>query len=474
MQALDEARALRCSGQAEQALMAYRQLLLLHPEVAEAWAEYAGHLLSMGRPGEALEASLHACSIQPHFPPAQGLQGRALLRLGRRQEAEEILRELVTRDPVGTEARLDLARCLIGRGALDEATETLLQGATRDPGNPVITTLLMDIYIKQERWLQLHQEMLRRAAEDYSGPVAEWEISNINLQFGVMPLGWDQHESRWSHPSFSSPRRDFPQATWNGEPFPGRTLLLHWEQGFGDTLMLVRYASRVKQLGGRVLLLAQPELADLVATCPGIDEVCIEGRLLPPFDLHLPLFSLPRVFRTTLDTIPAEVPYLDIPAQVPNRQGLRERLAPVPGRHRIGISWEARFALARASQKSVPPEFLRPLGDLPGVDWFALQHGTDEVPPLPGIVSLSPLLSTFSDTAYALAGLDLVITIDTALAHLAGALGIPTLLLACYLPDWRWLMGRSDSPWYPSMRIYRQPRASDWESVIQKILQDFQ
>ena len=108
------------------------------------------------------------------------------------------------------------------------------------------------------------------------------------------------------------------------------------------------------------------------------------------------------------------------------------------------------------------------------MDWFALQHGSQEMPPLPGIIALSPLLSNFSDTAYALSGLDLVITIDTALAHLAGAMGIPTLLLVPYLPDWRWLMGRPDSPWYPSMQIYRQPRASDWEAVIQKILQDLQ
>ncbi len=474
MNVLENARVLGRSGQAQQALSAYRQVLLAHPESVEVWIDYAGQLLAMNRPGEALEASLHCSSLSSGFLPALGLQGRALLRLGRLKEAEERLMDLVSLDPSGTEARLDLARCYVKGGELDRATVTLTQGAELDPGNPVITTLLVEIYIHQERWPQLHQEMLRRASVDYSGPVAEWEASCINLQFGIMPLGWDQHESRWSHPSLTSPRRGYPQPAWNGEPFEDRTLLLHWEQGFGDTFMFLRYAPMVKRLGGRVLLLAQPELADLVGTCPGIDEVCVEGGPLPAFDLQLPLLSLPRVFRTTLDTIPTEIPYLNVPGQVPNRQGICKQLATPRKGHRIGVSWASSPIQDRALQKSIPPALFGPLGSLPGVDWFALQHGSQEMPPLPGIVALSPLLTNFSDTAYALSGLDLVITIDTALAHLAGALGIPTLLLVPYLPDWRWLMGRANSPWYPSMQIYRQPRVSDWEAVIQQILQDLQ
>ncbi len=454
--------------------MAYRKVLLTHPESIEVWVEYAGQLLSMDQPEEALEASLCGLSLGPGFLPALALQGRALLRLGRLKEAEERLMDLVSLDPSGVEARLDLARCYIKGGDLDWATATLIQCAKLDPGNPVITTLLLEIYITQERWPQLHQEMLRRASVDYSGPVAEWEASCINLQFGFMPLGWDQHEARWSHPRLTTPLRGYTQPSWNGEPFEGRTLLLHWEQGFGDTLMFLRYASKVKSLGGRVLLLAQPELADLVGTCPGIDEVCVEGGPLPAFDLQLPLLSLPRVFRTTLDTIPTEIPYLNVPRVVPNRQGICEQLATSRKGHRIGVSWASSPIQDRASQKSIPPALFGPLGSLPEVDWFALQHGSQEMPPLPGIVALSPLLSNFSDTAYALSGLDLVITIDTALAHLAGAMGIPTLLLVPYLPDWRWLMGRADCPWYPSIQIYRQPRVSDWKAVIQQTLQDLQ
>ena len=307
---------------------------------------------------------------------------------------------------------------------------------------------------------------------DYSGSEQTWDLCCVNLLFGVMPLGWEQHESRWSHPGLTNPRREFPQPRWQGERLAGRTVLLHCEQGYGDTLLFVRYAPLVKQLGGQVLLLVQPEVADLVSTCPGVDGVFTEEGSLPPFDVHLPLLSLPHVFQTNLGSIPASIPYLDIPARVPNRSGLCEYFARSQGRTRIAISWAGNPTHARDAQRSIPPEALLPLQDLPDVAWYAFQHGMTTVPPIPGLASLAPLLSNFSDSAYALSGMDLVITVDTALAHLSGALGIPTLLLVSYLPDWRWLMGREDSPWYPSLRIYRQTSAGDWDTVIRQVLSD--
>jgi hypothetical protein len=342
----------------------------------------------------------------------------------------------------------------------------------QEPGNPVITNFLIAIFIQQKNWPALHREMLRRVDADYLGAELEWERFCVNMLFGAMEEGWAQHEYRFYHPGIQTPARSFSQPFWDGEPIERRTLLLHGEQGLGDTLMFVRYASKVKRLGAKVILLAQPELADLVATCPGLDEVVSEGNPLPPFDVQLPLLSLPRLFRTNLETIPAEIPYLGVPERVPNRDAIRELLARSDGRVKIGISWAGSSLHTRDAQRSIAPGTLSPLNALHDVAWHAFQIGATELPPLSGAVSLAPLLSNFSDTAFALSGMDLLITVDTAMAHLAGALGIPTLLLVSYLPDWRWMMGRDDSPWYPTLRIYRQPKPDDWDAVIRQVVED--
>ena len=471
-QLLEEARTLRRGGDVQRAFMAYCDLLLVHPEAIEAWADFGDLQLSLNLQGDAHIAFANALAIDPDFPPALAGQGRVLLGRGLFEEAAAMLVRALAVDSRLLEARLDLARCHWKRGQWDEALVALVTAFQQEPGNPVVSRFLIDIYIKRCMWPELHQEMLRRANADYSGAELEWELCCVNLLFGVMPQGWDQHESRWSHPGLTNPRRDFPQPLWKGEPLGGRTVLLHCEQGFGDTLMFVRYAPLVKQLGGTVLLLVQPELADLVATCPGVDGVFAEEGSLPPFDVHLPMMSLPHAFQTELASIPAVIPYLDVPARVPNRSGLHERLARSQGRTRIAISWAGNPTHARDAQRSMLPEALLPLQALPDVAWYAFQHGVSKMPLLPGIESLAPLLSNFSDSAYALSGMDLVITVDTALAHLSGALGIPTLLLVSYLPDWRWLMGREDSPWYPSLRIYRQTSAGDWDAVIRQVLTD--
>ncbi len=469
---LEEARALRQTGEDQRAFMAYCDLLLLHPEAIEAWADFGYLQLALNLQEDAHIAFANALAIDPDFPPALAGQGRVLLLRGMLEEAAAMLVQALAVDSRLLEARMDLARCHWKRGQLDEALVVLCTAAKQEPGNPVVSRFLIDIYIKRGMWPELHQEMLRRANADYAGAELAWELCCVNLLFGAMPLGWNQHESRWSHPGLTNPRRDFPQPLWKGDALKGRTVLLHCEQGFGDTLMFVRYVPLVKQLGGRVILLVQPEVADLVATCPGVDGVFSEEGSLPPFDVHLPMLSLPHVFQTDLASIPAAIPYLDVPERVPNQSDLCEHLARSQGRTRIAISWAGNPTHARDAQRSLPPEALLPLQALPDVAWYAFQHGTTAVPPLPGLDALAPLLSNFSDSAYALSGMDLVITVDTALAHLAGAMGIPTLLLVSYLPDWRWLMGREDSPWYPSLRIYRQTSAGEWDTVIRQVLTD--
>ena len=469
---LEEARDLERSGRGREALMAYRNLLLLHPEAADAWAGYGSLLLSQNQAEGALNAFSRSLAIDPELLSALAGLGKSFLKLGRWEDAESRLEQVLMVDPRQTEVRLDLARCRWKQGKLDQAQEVLVPAVEQEPGNPVITSFLISIFIRQQNWPALHREMLRRVDTDYSGAELEWERFCVNMLFGAMSEGWIQHETRFCHPGIMTPTRQFSQPFWDGEPLENRTLLLHWEQGLGDTLMFVRYAASVKRLGARVLLLAQPELAELVATCPGVDEVVPEGSPLPPFDVQLPLLSLPRIFRTDLESIPAEVPYLSVPKRIPNQEGIRELLASANGRVKIGISWAGSPTHTRDGQRSIALGALSPLGSLQEVAWHAFQLGATELPLLPGIVSLAPLLSNFSDTAYALSGMDLLITVDTAMAHLAGALGIPTLLLVSYIPDWRWMMGRVDSPWYPTFHIYRQPKPDDWDSVIRQVVED--
>ena len=266
------------------------------------------------------------------------------------------------------------------------------------------------------------------------------------------------------------PHLDHPR--WQGEPFAGKTLLVDWEQGLGDTLMFIRYAPMVKALGGRVVWSVQDPLAEVVATCQGIDEVIPSGTPLPRFDLYVPLLSLPKVFKTELASIPCRIPYLQVPRRIPNRGSIEKLLGDSVGQLRIGLAWSGNPAHKRNAERSIPAEVLEPLGDLPGVTWYSFQYEAAKEPALPGLVLLRSHLKGFSNSAYALASMDLVITVDTALAHLAGAMGIPTCLLLHAFPDWRWLLGRSDSPWYPTLRLYRQPTAGDWPSVIQKVVMD--
>ncbi|MFZ1615686.1 MAG: glycosyltransferase family 9 protein, partial [Holophaga sp.] len=214
--------------------------------------------------------------------------------------------------------------------------------------------------------------------------------------------------------------------------------------------MFLRYLPLVKALGGTVFLETQPALTAVAATCGSTDLLIPEGGHLPPFDLQRSLMSLPWVFRTDLESIPSDIPYVDVPAEVPNRGPILECLRRAEDGPRIGLVWAGRPEHGRDFERSIPAKSLNPLADLSGVAWFSLQHGNQEQPALPGLVPLSPFLSTFSDTAYALSGMDLVITVDTALAHLAGALGVPTFLLLPFQADFRWLLNREESPWYPT------------------------
>jgi hypothetical protein len=283
---------------------------------------------------------------------------------------------------------------------------------------------------------------------------------------GNFAQGWPEYDWRRWHKDVARP---FPQPLWDGSPLKGRTLLLHAEQGLGDTLQFIRYSARVPRDGGRVVLECQPALLPLLRGLPGLDQVLPLGAALPPFDVQAPLPSLPGLFGTTADSIPAEVPYLRAD---PERVGQwRRELGPGDG-FTVGIAWQGNPKNKGDRRRSVALSRFVPLAEVPGVRLCSLQvgAGTEQ---LAGadfpLLDLGSRLTDFVDTAAAVSCLDLVVCVDTALAHLAGALGKPVWLAVASAPDWRWLLGRPDSPWYPTLRLFRQPSPGDWQSVFAQL-----
>lgn len=471
---LQTAHRLDRAGQWEEAAKAYEGFLELQPGDAGAWADFGGLLMVAGRCEEARQACHRSLRIDPKHPGAMINLGCILARQGQWGEAEGLFRRVLAMDPGRTDARLALAHGLVKAGDLKSARPVLERAVALDPGNLIAHQLLCRTLVLAGDGILASGEILRRFAflGAPSGPEAQWELSHMALLLGEMPKGWHYYEGRLSVPIPNAPQPRPDHLRWNGESFVGRTLLVDHEQGLGDTLMFVRYAPQVKALGGRVVLSVQRPLADLVATCQGIDEVIPWGDPLPSFDLHVPLLSLPWIFRTDLGSLPAQIPYLRVPARVPNRHGLAENLNASAGKIRIGLAWAGNPVHLRDAERSMAASLLAPLAVLPEVAWHSFHFGAEEEVPFPGITPLAPLLSNFSDSAFALDAMDLVITVDTALAHLAGALGIPTLLLLHAFPDWRWLLDREDSPWYPTLRIYRQPAQGDWQTVVQRVLAD--
>ena len=286
---------------------------------------------------------------------------------------------------------------------------------------------------------------------------------------GRVRRGWAEYEWRLKCKEFSIPA--FREPLWDGSPLEGRTILLYADHGMGDSIQFIRYAQMVEARGGRVVVACQQPLARLMATCPGVDEVVAEGSLLPDFACYAPLMSLPRILGTSLATIPGEVPYLTADSTLVE-QWHRE-LAPGGG-FRIGIAWQGNPRYRRDHQRSFRLAQLEPLAQVAGVRLFSLQKGvgTDQIADVNERFAVSDFggrFTDFMDTAALIRNLDVVITLDSSLAHLAGALGVPTWVAIPVAADWRWLTDRVDSPWYPTMRLFRQKGWGDWDEVFTRM-----
>ncbi len=453
-QALLEARRLDREGQPGRAALAYKLAIRAGSEAAK--VDLSALLVRMGRHGEAAALCEELLEAHPGHPAAlQNLAG-ACLGLGRLAEARDHARALLDADPLNAQGHLALA--LAGGG-----DEHLRRARELDPHDPGIRRTLIHSLLPRRAWEELYPLWKEAIEDEMEGPKASFETALLHLTYGHYAEGWEAYESRLLPPNEAFPRMDSPQSVWDGAPFPGRTLLLHYEQGFGDTLMFIRFAAQARARGGRVLALVQPEVLPVARTAPGVDALFTLADPVPPFDLRLPLLSLPRVLGTRLDAVPAGIPYLQAP---PGPCPASEAVRDTP-RLKVGLVWAGSAEHAQDALRTLSPKDLARFASLPGVDWYSLQVGMDEG--LPFATDLGGLLRDFGDTARVLARLDLLVTVDTATAHLAGAMGRPVWLLLPLVPDWRWLLDGPDSPWYPTFRLFRQLDGHGWEGPLARV-----
>lgn len=430
------ALSLRKAGRLDEALPAYRRAAELDPERPEAWFNLAKACLDVGAPEHAVPALGRAIALRPAYHEAVNDLGVALTRLGDLAAAHDAYRRVLELAPDHVMARSNLAATLYNLGRLDESAA-----------------------------------MARRAiALDAACAEAHLTLGAGLLISGRFAEGWPEYEWRWHCYGTSGELSPYPQPRWDGSDPAGHTILLRSEQGLGDTIQFVRYAPLLASRGARVLLGCRPVLKALLQTVRGIDWVVADDEPLPSFDLQVPLLSVPGLVGTTLASIPADVPYVF--ADPAARERWRARLALARRSLTVGLVWAGQPQNRTDRWRSIPLSALAPLAAVPGVSFWSLQGGdaARQVATAPfAIVDAGAAGRDFADVAALMASLDLVISVDTAGAHLAGALGRPVWTLLPAAPDWRWLTEREDTPWYPTMRLFRQEAPGDWGGVIARV-----
>jgi tetratricopeptide (TPR) repeat protein len=314
-----------------------------------------------------------------------------------------------------------------------------------------------------------------RALAIRPSPLTRVNRSLALLRLGDFLNGWREYEHRWGHGApQEKTRRGFAEPLWTGGPVSGRRILLHAEQGFGDTIQFVRYVPLVAARGAEVILEVQPPLMRLLQGVPGVQHLIAHGDPLPAFDLQCPLLSLPLAFGTKVSTIPNCLPYVCTDAAV--RKPWARRLD-TEKRLKVGLVWAGSPAHGKDRTRSAPAECLAPLLRTEGAAFYSLQVGGrpgdyERLAAAGPLCDLAPLLTDFAETAAAIEHLDVLIAVDTAVAHLGGAMGAETWLMVPYVPDWRWMLNREDTPWYRNMRLFRQPARGDWPAVVERMRQE--
>ena len=464
-------KALFETGERLECLQCFRRVVAMHPEDAEAHNWIGQILHEVGELGPARHAYLEAIKLKPAFVEALSNLGALLMEIAEFDVSEALLRRVLQLAPGFACASSNLGAVLAKQGRFIEALEIFRQILLKNPiDSPTLCSMgfSLDALGDLEGARECFQLALK--AEPNSA-LAQFNLSSHLLLDGNFAAGWLWYERRWDVRQFSGMLRPHPQPRWHGEEIAGRSIYLFAEQGFGDTLHFVRYALLLVERGAQVFLEVQASLVPLLRTLNPELHVSTYGKEeIPLTDWHCPLLSLPKIFGTDLSNIPAAVPYVH-PDKGKVKQWAERILGP---ELRVGVVWSGNPEHTRDRLRSVPIKEFYSVLRTPHVSFYSLQKGaaatqartlTAEI----RITDLEPYLLDFSDTAAIIANLDLVITVDTAVAHLAAAMGKPVWIILAHAPDWRWLRERTDSPWYPTARLFRQRSSGDWFDVLEQV-----
>ena len=452
-----------------EAAQAFSRLLSAHPNH---WGAYNGLgqvLFDLGQKEQAVAALEKAVELAPNEAAPLGNLGHAYALLLRIDDALRILRKAIELSPRDPEMLNKLAYAYIRGGQFDAAIDCYKRAAELQPDAVGIYSNMGNAYcenLQPDLALEAYDRALYFRPDHAD---SHWNRALLRLLLGDFANGWTEHEWRW----LKFEKRAFNKPLWDGRDISGQTILLHAEQGFGDCLQFVRFAKDVAARGARVILECQPALMTLMSSAAGLAHVLARGEALPPFDAHCPLLSLPYALKiNSPQAIPPTQAYLTPPEQV--RRRWAQVMAPYEGKLKVGIVWAGAQVHNRDYERSISSELLAPLSGVKDVQFFSLQKsdGVTTPPPALDLIDFTQQFHDFAETAGLIAHLDMVISVDTSVAHLAGAMGKPVWTLITAYPDWRWMLNREDTPWYPTMRLFRQPRPRDWAPVIERVAEE--
>jgi len=470
--------ALKAMGELDEAAGSLMQAAVLRPGHGETWSELGRTLYELKQYAEAADSYGRALELNPQSPEILNDLGAALDDAGRKDDAITAFRKAIALRPDFPNPYNNLGNIFEELGRLDDAEAVFRQAAALNPHLAEVHSNLGNI-LMERRQIDEAVDCYRRAIAlkpDFFE--AHVHLGMALLTLGQFEEGWREWEWRWITRDWLKPSPEFRRPLAMGERLDGKTVLLFAEQGFGDVLQFGRYASLLAERGAKVVMKVYPALLRLMRSLPGPVQVIAEGEPEPPHDLRLPMMSAPFVFSTRPDSVPAADRYLTTDPKAVRQW--QQRLAELPGL-KVGLVWAGdprphdHGAHLVDKRRSLALEQFRELGTIPGISWVSLQKGDPARQPPPDGMKLLDVMddmTDFADTAALVACLDLVITADTAMAHLAGALGKPVWVLSRFDGCWRWMEDRSDSPWYPeSLRLFRQPAPGDWRPALAQILQ---
>ena len=465
-------RALLMQQLFRRALPYLEEAVALLPGKAAPLYDLAFALGGAGLTEESAKRYQEVVALQPDWPHAWSRLGRAQIGLKRYADAETNLRHALTLTGFREETLCNLGLLAKARVQLDTAVEYFLTAIKTRPKFAEAWNNLASTLADQNKLDEAEFAYRQSRGLEPNNPIIKFNQAILELRQGKFSRDtWLRYEYRWIAIQ-ANPQRGFTQPLWRGqEPLAGKSILLYAEQGLGDTIQFARYAAPLAALGATVHVEVQPALKPVMQNLPGATSVIAAGEPLPAFDLCCPLLSLPLALDTQLATIPSAAPYLQAP---PDQLARWNAEFPSGGPIRVGVVWRGNPKHSNDAHRSVNFATFQRLFAAANCEFVCLQVGLNETEAAAfaghsHLVNPTDQIKDFADTAAIIMQLDLVIAVDTSVAHLAGALGKPTWVLLPFSPDWRWMLGRNDSPWYPSVRLFRQPTIGDWDTVISDV-----